>query len=256
MAGFHNRASDLVDLEVVPYPAITLVLDLGAEPLEVADSSGHRQRGSIAAGMAPRGVRGQGREIECLQVRLSPVVAHRVLGGVSSEMGECVVALEALWGRDALRIQEQLRLADSWDDRFAIAAAALARRHDTGRAVDTEVGFAWSHLMAARGRVRVERLAAEVGWSRKRVWSRFRSQIGLTPKQAAQLIRFDQAVHRLAAGETPAMVAADSGYADQSHLHRDIMAFTGVTPTGVAAAPWLAVDDVAWATPDEPSRTS
>jgi AraC-like DNA-binding protein len=103
--------------------------------------------------------------------------------------------------------------------------------------------------MAAGGRVRVETLAAEVGWSRKRVWSRFRSQIGLTPKRAAQLIRFDQAAHRLAAGHSPATVAAEGGYADQSHLHRDVMAFAGVTPTGVAAAPWLAVDDVAWATP-------
>ena len=43
-------------------------------------------------------------------------------------------------------------------------------------------------MVASRGRVRVERLAAEVGWSRKRLWSRFRSQIGLTPKRSAQLI--------------------------------------------------------------------
>jgi AraC-like DNA-binding protein len=108
--------------------------------------------------------------------------------------------------------------------------------------------------VATEGRVRVERLAAEVGWSRKRLWSRFRAQIGLTPKRAAQLVRFDHAAHRLAAGHSAARVAAESGYADQSHLHRDVMAFAGVTPTGVAAAPWLAVDDVAWAAPGYPSR--
>ncbi len=81
------------------------------------------------------------------------------------------------------------------------------------------------------------------------MWSRFRSQIGLTPKRAAQLVRFDHAAHRLAAGERAAMVAAEGGYADQSHLHRDVVAFAGVTPTDVAVAPWLAVDDVAWAAP-------
>jgi AraC-like DNA-binding protein len=49
-------------------------------------------------------------------------------------------------------------------------------------------------------------------------------------------------------------VAAESGYVDQSHLHREVMAFGGVTPTALAVAPWLAVDDFAWAAPGHPSR--
>ena len=109
--------------------------------------------------------------------------------------------------------------------------------------------------MTSRGQVRVERLAAETGWSRKRLWSRFRSQLGLTPKRTAQLIRFDHAAHRLAAGHSAALVAAESGYADQSHLHRDVVAFAGVTPRAVAAAPWLAVDHIAWAAPGHPPGT-
>ena len=59
-------------------------------------------RGSEAAlspGLAPGAVfRGLGRDIECLQVRLSPVVAHAALGA-SAEMGGTVVALSDLWGR-------------------------------------------------------------------------------------------------------------------------------------------------------------
>jgi methylphosphotriester-DNA--protein-cysteine methyltransferase len=78
------------------------------------------------------------------------------------------------------------------------------------------------------------------------LWSQFRSQVGITPKRAAQLVRFDRAAHRLAAGQSIAEVALDTGYVDQSHLHRDVMAFAGVTPAAVAVAPWLAVDDIAW----------
>jgi AraC-like DNA-binding protein len=115
--------------------------------------------------------------------------------------------------------------------------------------------FVWAQLVTSRGQVRVDQLAAEIGWSRKRLWSRFRSQIGLTPKRAAQLVRFDHAAHLLAAGHSAARVAAETGYADQSHLHRDVMAFAGVTPTAVAVAPWLAVDDVAWATPEHVYKT-
>ncbi|MEU6507406.1 helix-turn-helix domain-containing protein [Streptomyces sp. NPDC046942] len=248
MAGFRARTTDLVDLGVVPYPAVTVAVDLGEGPLVVDDFSGRQQRGSVVVGLASGGVRGRGRDIECLQVRLSPPVAYAVLGA-GAEPGATVVPLDDLWGRDAARTQERLRAARSWDDRFAIAEAALVRRYAAGPAVEPEVAFVWGRMVANLGGVRVERLAAEVGWSRKRLWSRFRAQIGLHPKRAAQLVRFDHAAHRLAAGHSAARVAAEIGYADQSHLHRDVVAFTGVTPTAVAAAPWLAVDDVAWAAP-------
>jgi AraC-like DNA-binding protein len=247
MAGFTGRSEPVVDLRVVPYPAVTVLVDFG--DVLIVDDAGGRQRGSVAFGLMPGGLRGHGRDVECLQLRLSPVVAHAVLGG-SADLCGAVVGLDDLWGRDAERIQERLRATASWDERFAIAAAALAGRYEAGRAVDPEVAHAWAEMVTNRGRVRVEGLADEIGWSRKRLWSRFRSQVGLTPKRAAQLVRFDHAVHRLAAGQSAALVAAETGYVDQSHLHRDVMAFAGVTPTAVAVAPWLAVDPVAWAAPD------
>jgi AraC-like DNA-binding protein len=245
MAGFSDQTAGVAGLRVVPPPAVMLVVDIGGSLL-VDEASGSRQRGSMVAGLAPVGAAGHGsQDFECLQVRLSPVVAHAVLGGCG-ELGGTVVALEDLWGREAGQIQEQLQEAVTWEDRFAIAELALARRKETGRAVDPEVGFAWGQLVASRGRVRVDRLAAEAGWSRKRLWSRFQSQIGLTPKRAARLVRFDHAARLLAAGHSPATVAADSGFADQSHLHRDVVEFAGMTPAAMAVTPFLAVDDVAW----------
>lgn len=239
MAAFRDRADDLVTIDVVPYPAVTLVVDLGGG-MRIDDATGRQRQGSVIAGIAPGALRGSGRKIEVLQVRLSPLVAR------AAELTGTVITLDDLWGRDAARVQERLRTAKSWPERFTIAEAALANRIDAGPPADPEVAFVWRRMIADRGQVRVEELADEVGWSRKRLWSRFRHQIGLTPKRAAQLIRFDHAAHRLAAGHSAATVAAESGYADQSHLNRDVMAFTGVTPTIVAAAPWLAVDDVAW----------
>lgn len=243
MAGFRDRTDDPIDLPVIPYPAVTMVVDLGSELF--VDAEAGRQRGSVVVGLAPGTVHGRGRDVECLQIRLSPVVAHAVLGAADSS--GAVVALADVWGRDAERVQDRLRAATTWHDRFAIADAALCARYAAGRGVDPEVGAVWAAMTARRGQVRVERLADDVGWSRKRLWSRFRSQVGLTPKRAAQLIRFDHAAHRLVAGESPALVAAQTGYADQSHLHRDVLSFTGTTPTAVAVAPWLAVDDIAWA---------
>ncbi|MGW1742759.1 helix-turn-helix domain-containing protein [Nocardia sp. NPDC001965] len=245
MAGFRGRTADLVDIRVIPHPALTMFIDFGDGSL-VDDTNGRHLRGGIFAGFLPGSVRGLGAEIDCLQIRLSPAVAYRVLG-TCAESGSTMVSLDDLWGSEAELLRGRLQAARSWNERFTIAEAALAGRHETGRAVDPEVGFAWQRMVRSRGQIRIERLAAEVGWSRKRLWSRFGSQIGLTPKRAAQLVRFDHAAHRLAAGHNAALVAADSGYADQSHLSRDVVAIAGITPAAVATAPWLAVDGDAWA---------
>src|SRR5262249_4580207 len=174
-AGCGDGGKALVDLPVVPYPAVTLVIDLGHEPLLVEHASGQPRRGSLAAGLAPGAVRARGRDIECLQVRLSPVVAH-AMPAACSELGGTVGRPDDLWGRDAGRPEEQLRAAGSWDARFAIAQAALAQRYEAGRAASPEVAFAWEQMVTSRGQIRIGQLAAKTGWSRKRLWSRFRSQ--------------------------------------------------------------------------------
>ncbi|MBB4937824.1 AraC-like DNA-binding protein [Streptosporangium album] len=244
-----------VGLRLIPHPAVTLALVFGAGPVAVDDATGRQQRGSLVAGLGFGTVRVRRAEnFECVQVRLSPVIARAVLGASPADLDGTVVALDDLWGREASRIREQLGDVSSWEERFALTDALLARRCETGSSVDPEVAWAWDRIVAGRGLVRVDRLAAEVGWSRKRLWSRFRSQIGLPPKRAAKLVRFDHAAHRLAAGEGAARVAVEGGYADQSHLHRDVVAFTGVTPATVASEPWLAVDDIAWSSHGTPAQ--
>ncbi|MBF6129384.1 helix-turn-helix domain-containing protein [Nocardia brasiliensis] len=246
MAGFRGRAANPVELPVVPYPAVTIFLDFG--DVRLVDGAGESVRGSSVVGLAPGNVRGGGREVDLLQIRLSPVVAQAISGAAAESAG-AVVAFGELWGRDAARLGAQLCAARSWHERFAIAELAIARRQQEGAAVDPEVAYAWRRIVRSHGQIRVEPLAGELGWSRKRLWSRFRAQVGLTPKRAAQLVRFDHAAHRLAGGVDAARVSAECGYVDQSHLYRDAKAFAGLTPTALAAAPWLAVDPVAWAAP-------
>ena len=245
MAGFRQRSPALWDITMVAYPFVTLFVDLSDREAVVYDAHGRSRRGSVVAGLLPGDFRAAGRRVECLQIRLEPVVAAGVLGA-PAELSGTVVPLEDVWGRDAARAEGRLRAAASWDERFTIARDILGRRLEARPPVDPEVAHAWRRTLARRGRVRVDGLADEVGWSRKRLWSRFRSQLGITPKRAAQLVRFDHAAHLLAAGHCAAGVAVESGYVDQSHLTREVKAFAGLTPAAVAEAPWLAIDDVAW----------
>jgi transcriptional regulator GlxA family with amidase domain len=88
--------------------------------------------------------------------------------------------------------------------------------------------------------VRVSDLAAETGWSGRHLTSRFRAEIGLTPKAAARVIRFsrtrDLLVKRAAGGGLRlADLAASCGYFDQAHLAREFNALAGCPPSR-----WLA----------------
>lgn len=247
MAGFADRGRTPAGLRLIPPPAVTLALIFGPGSVSVADAAGRQQRGSVVAGLGFGTTRlAHAADFACVQVRLPPVTAGAVLGIRPAELGGAFVALADLWGRDAARLGERLSEATSWDERFAVTDAVLARRAEVGPAADPEVAWAWRRLVRTRGRVRVERLAAEVGWSRKRLWSRFHAQTGLPPKRASRLVRFDHAAHRLVAGQGAARVAAEAGYADQSHLHREVREFTGTTPSAVASEPFLTIDDLAW----------
>lgn len=257
MAGF--RVRDLDELRMVPHPAVTLVLDFGPSSPILADTAGRQQRGSVVAGPgigSGGALWARGENIECVQVRLSPVIARAVLGVSPTALDGAVVALDDLWGREASRIRERLSDVASWQARFSLIDALLTHRYEAGPPIDPEVAWAWHRIAAGHGLVRVDGLAAEVEWSRKRLWSRFRAQLGVPPKRATKLVRFDHAAHRLVAGQDPARVAAETGYADQSHLHRDIKALTGTTPTTIATAPFLAVDDIAWPTLHRPPSPS
>ncbi|MEV6881513.1 helix-turn-helix domain-containing protein [Streptomyces sp. NPDC051135] len=248
MAGFRQAVPAFVDMAMVAHPSVTVLIDLSEGDGLLYGARGRHGHGSFVVGLAPGGLRAAGRVRECLQIRLDPPVAAAVLGPAGG-LGTGVESFEDVWGREAAPVRDELRAAGSWDERFARAAALLVRRTARRPRVDPEVAHTWRTTLDSRGRVRIDGLADEVGWSRKRLSARFHAQLGITPKRAARLVRFDHAAHLLAAGLAPAAVAFASGYVDQSHLHREVKAFTGLTPTAVAGAPWLAIDDVAWPGP-------
>ena len=92
-------------------------------------------------------------------------------------------------------------------------------------------------LVTSGGTVPIAQLAEEVGWSHKRLIARFRHQLGLRPKTAARLVRFEGVLRRLdeRRGLDWGQIAREAGYADQAHLIRDFHQFTGATPTEFAA---------------------
>jgi transcriptional regulator GlxA family with amidase domain len=147
-----------------------------------------------------------------------------------TEISGQTVDLTDLFGAAGRRVAEQLREAATWRERFALLDKLLLQRLDLGPRPSPEVARAWQRLVATAGSRPIGRIADEVGWSHKHLITRFRQQVGLTPKTAARLIRFDQVSRRLDGQRTIdwGEVAADAGYADQAHLIRDFASSPGL----------------------------
>jgi len=93
--------------------------------------------------------------------------------------------------------------------------------------------------LLSTGEARVDGVADRLGVTRQYLARRFRTEVGLTPKQLARIARMQRVAiaigQRRAAPPDLARLAAELGYFDQSHLTHDLRDLAGLTPTAVAA---------------------
>lgn len=87
-------------------------------------------------------------------------------------------------------------------------------------------------LEACGGNLRIEALAAGLGLHVRSLERAFVGSLGMSPKQAARLVRLRHVLGRLRADDyrSGADLALDCGYADQSHLIREFRRLTGRSP--------------------------
>jgi len=89
---------------------------------------------------------------------------------------------------------EQVGNAATWAECFALLDDVFAARqfldgNRTGDAISPEVSWLRRQLVATGGQARVEPLMDETGWSRRVVTERFRTQLGVSPKAYARILR-------------------------------------------------------------------
>ena len=166
-----------------------------------------------------------------LELWLAPLGAYRILGLPLDKLPGQPADLVDVLGSDGRRLGEQVRDLPTWQERFALADSFLLERMERGPPPSAEVSHAMSVLVERRGQQPIGQIAAETGWSHKHLITQFKRQVGMTPKTAARLIRFETVRRHLDRGHLGwARIAAEAGYADQSHLVREFRQFSGLTP--------------------------
>ena len=229
----------------LPSPYLTLIITLD-DPLTLAAHPDPQQEPgqyrTLLGGLhtTPALISHPGRQTG-VQLALEPLGVRALLGLPAGELAHVDVPADDVLGRLADELQQRLRAAPTWCDRFAILDDQLSRRLEPTRAPPGEVAEVWRRLMAVGGAGPVGDLADAVGWSSRHLAERFQQEVGLTPKAAGRVMRFDRTRRRLqrrvAAGAPAALadLAAAGGYYDQAHLAREFRALAGCSPSQ-----WLA----------------
>jgi AraC-like DNA-binding protein len=225
---FQREAAGLVVPLIINFGTPFLIA-LGREP-----AAADRQP-SFAAGLhaGPVFIESDG-GAECVQVDFTPLGAYRFFGGTVVDLAARMVDIGDVLGREGRQLRERLGATDGWQNRFDLVEDFVAGR--ANHLPSPEIEYAYRRLARSTGGARIAALASEIGWSRKHLVDRFRSELGLAPKPIARMMRFHHA-SRLARGGACsgwAGIAAESGYADQAHLVREFSTLAGETPTAWA----------------------
>lgn len=236
--GYRQRGVTLEVHRGLPGRHITLVISL-QKPVRLIGMPGSAQRpdrwqgfvGGLHAGPA---LIAQDRDQSGVHIELNPLGVLTMLGVPSSELAGWVVDLTELPRPELATLPDRLRAAPDWASRFELvdrvllaSAASAPRTNPPG-----EIGWAWQRMVGTDGAVPVGQLASDVGWSRRHFSERFAREVGMTPKQAARVVRFGRAaqmLRTLPAGGL-AEVAQSCGYFDQAHLGNEFRALAGCTP--------------------------
>jgi AraC-like DNA-binding protein len=176
---------------------------------------------------------------EIVGVRFYPGVAPSLLRVPASELVSQRVEMKLIsrdWAEDLHR-----RLGES-DSALAIGEklqASLRARLGASVKIDRAVQHVATRIWRSDAEVssRVNELANAVGLSERQLNRRCHEALGYGPKMLARIIRFQRFLSRAEAsqGQSIPWIAGECGYADQSHLTREVKELSGLPPVKLLA---------------------
>lgn len=181
-----------------------------------------------------------------VQLGLRPLGAAGLLGVPLSALPG-VVPLDELADRWWACLAERLAATPRRADRFDLLAASLLDRLGRVRPPHPLVARAWHAFARTHGTLPVGTVAQRLGCSRGHLTDLFTTEIGVSPKAAARLLRFERAgaLLRSRPGTGLARAAAAAGYYDHAHMAREFRDLAGRVPGRyVAQTSWPAWESI------------
>jgi AraC-like DNA-binding protein len=172
-------------------------------------------------------------------VRLRPGAAQSVLGLPSFELLDAEVPLRDVWGRATPDLAARVPDLPGVAVKLGAVEQIVTGRVADGSPPDLLVSAATDWL-ARHPDGQVGALSQTLGLSDRQLRRRCEAAIGYGPKTLHRVLRFQRWLRltRQPGGALTnlAMLALESGYADQAHLTREVRRLAGVSPTVLLAS--------------------
>jgi AraC-like DNA-binding protein len=169
-------------------------------------------------------------------LRLQPGAALAWLGVPASDIVGARASLEDFWGAEAQRLEAWLgeaaapeTIAERLENALLGRLAAIAQPDEVSQAIFRIVGRRRDYSVPV-----ADELGGRFGLSERTLRRRCHDAFGYGPKTLDRILRFQrflQLVRR--PGPGMADLAAEAGYADQSHLTRETRYLAGMTPNSI-----------------------
>ena len=181
--GWVEKTTKPMSRREVPAGIIPIIINLGPAyaVLDPAGRTPPRFLGSFVAGLHESFalIQSTGFAV-CLQVNLTPLGAHELLGVPMHTLTNQTIELEDILGIAARSLTAQLQEASNWAMRFRILDSFITDRVALARPGSPAIDWAWKRLSETSGLIDVGTLTSKIGWSHKHLISMFRHEIGLS----------------------------------------------------------------------------
>lgn len=176
-------------------------------------------------------------------MRFHPGMASGALGIPANALENLEVPLADLWGKEHARPDGRFHDTGSPEDGFEAIQTLLSRRLASAEPGDELVKEAAGWVARHPG-TGLGRLADLTGLSDRQLRRRFEAGVGYGPKTFQRIVRFQRwlSLTRSTPEDHRRLtdLAAEAGYADQSHLTREVSRLAGQPPAALLACPAFA----------------
>lgn len=144
---------------------------------------------------------------------------------------DCPAPLDVLFPKNDF-LAEKLLTASDFAEQKAYLRQFLAKQTQPETEKHRLLRYCIEKIIETNGQSPLELLAEHTGYSQRYLHTLFKQYIGTAPKTFEKIIRMQHAMALLQLQQNRPLceIAAESGYADQSHMNRDFIRLTTCSP--------------------------